>query len=144
MQTEYVIVTICNNYVQVHHLPDVDYIEEEGIATGRQDTNLLWYLDRIDQPQMPHYYFYNPIGNGTGADVYILDSGINYNHEEFEYRAKYGGFDAVDKYDGATPSLARNGSDCHGHGTHVASFCGGKTYGYAKNMTLSQYQGAPV
>ena len=46
MQTEYVIVTICNNYVQVRLLPEVDYIEEEGIATGTQDTNLLWYLDR--------------------------------------------------------------------------------------------------
>ena len=129
---------ICNTIMcmQVRHLPEVDYIEEEGIATGTQDKNLLWYLDRIDQPQLPHDYFYNPIGDGSGADVYILDSGISYDHEEFEYRAKYGGFDAVDKYEEVTPSLARNGSDCHGHGTHVASLCGGKTYGSAKKVRL--------
>ena len=42
----------------------------------------------------------------------------------------------MDKYEGATPSLARNGSDCHGHGTHVASLCGGKTYGSAKKVRL--------
>ena len=28
------------------------------------------------------------------------------------------------------------GRDCHGHGTHVASLCGGKTYGTAKKVTL--------
>ena len=114
----------------------MDYIEEEGIAAGTQDKELLWYLDRIDQSQLPLNYFYNPIGDGSGVDVYVLDTGINYDHEEFEYRAKYGGFDPVDEYERATPSLAKNGSDCHGHGTHVASLCGGKTYGSAKKVTL--------
>ena len=28
------------------------------------------------------------------------------------------------------------GRDCHGHGTHVASLCGGKTFGTAKKVTL--------
>lgn len=75
----------------------MDYIEEEGIAAGTQDKELLWYLDRIDQSQLPLNYFYNPIGDGSGVDVYVLDTGINYDHEEFEYRAKYGGFDPVDE-----------------------------------------------
>lgn len=117
---------------QVRLFPEVDYIEEEGIATGTQDRDLLWYLDRIDQSHLPLDYFYNPIGDGSGADVYILDSGISYNHAEFEYRAKYGGYDAVDAFDRTT----RKGLDCHGHGTHVASLCGGKTYGSAKKVTL--------
>ena len=30
----------------------------------------------------------------------------------------------------------RKGFDCHGHGTHVASLCGGKTYGSAKKVRL--------
>ena len=75
-------------HTQVRRFPEVDYIEEEGIATGTQDKDLLWYLDRIDQPQLPLNYFYNPIGDGSGVDVYVLDTGINYDHEEFEYRAK--------------------------------------------------------
>ena len=123
-------------HTQVRRFPEVDYIEEEGVATGTQDKDLLWYLDRIDQPQLPLNYFYNPIGDGSGVDVYVLDTGINYDHEEFEYRAKYGGYDPVDDYEGATLSLAKNGSDCHGHGTLVASICGGKTYGSAKKVTL--------
>ena len=28
------------------------------------------------------------------------------------------------------------GQDCHGHGTHVASLCGGKTFGSAKKVTI--------
>ena len=27
---------------------------------------------------------YNPGSNGTGVDVYILDTGINYDHEDFK------------------------------------------------------------
>ena len=26
---------------------------------------------------------YNPGSNGTGADIYILDTGIDYDHEDF-------------------------------------------------------------
>ena len=30
----------------------------------------------------------------------------------------------------------RFGEDCHGHGTHVSSLCGGKTFGAAKDVNL--------
>lgn len=78
-------------------------------------------------------------GDGQGVDVYILDSGINYHHEEFEYRAKYSGYDPVDDYEEEEEEenfVPRKGLDCHGHGTHVASICGGKTYGIARRVTL--------
>ena len=122
---------ICKS-MQVRHFPEVDYIEEEGIVTGAQDNNLPWYLDRIDQSKLPLDYLYNPIGDGSGVDVYVLDTGISYQHGEFEFRAKYGGYDAVDEYE----QTVRKGSDCHGHGTYVASLCGGSTYGAAKRVTL--------
>ena len=115
----------------------MDYIEEEGYAVGEQ-IDLEWHLDRLDQVGSHLDSAYRPIGDGEGVDVYILDSGINYDHEEFEYRAKYTGIDPTDEYNvllanNATPLLGR---DCHGHGTHVASLCGGKTYGSAKKVTL--------
>ena len=71
-------------------------------------------------------------------DVYIVDTGINYNHEEFESRAIYAGYDAVDAYhlNRSTLTDQRRGWDCNGHGTHVASLCGGKTYGSAKGVNL--------
>ena len=120
---------------QVRNLPGVDYIEEEGFATGDQDDTILpWHVDRIDQKSLPLDYRYNPIGDGKGVDVYILDSGINYDHEEFEGRAKYGGNDPVDDHFTSLPK--QYGRDCHGHGTHVASLCGGKTYGSAKKVNI--------
>ncbi len=111
-------------------MPEVDYIEEEGFAQA--DRIVEWHLDRLDQISSTLDNKYQPIGDGTGVDVYILDTGINYDHEEFESRAKYPGVDPTDDQ----KFTRRLGRDCNGHGTHVASLCGGKTYGVAKNVTL--------
>ena len=56
-------------------------------------------------------------------DVYILDTGINYNHIVFNGRASFGGYDAIN--DG------RNGDDCQGHGTHCAGLAVGRLTGVA-------------
>ena len=124
--------------LQVRNLPHVDFIEEEGMAVGVQDESLSWHLDRLDQQTLPLDLTYSPIGDGKGVDVYILDSGINYKHEDFEYRAKYAGYDPVDALDAALEGnpIPQYGADCHGHGTYVASACGGKTYGVAKKVTM--------
>ena len=117
----------------------MNFLEEEGLAEGTQDQDLKWHLDRLDQQHLPLDLIYRPIGDGEGVDVYILDSGINYDHEEFEYRAKYSGYDPVDAYESEDLEgefVPRYGADCHGHGTHVASLCGGKTFGAAKKVTL--------
>ena len=71
--------------------------------------------------------------------MYILDTGIRFDHQEFEYRAKYGGYDAVDNYEyglGAEDYVPMHGADCHGHGTAVASLVGGRIYGKAKKANL--------
>ncbi|KAL5493199.1 hypothetical protein EMCRGX_G014343 [Ephydatia muelleri] len=116
--------------------PEVDYIEEEHVAYGTQSGQIPWHLDRIDQRSRTPNYFYQPIASGAGVDVYIVDTGINYYHEELENRAIYAGYDAVDVYLNLSRSDQRRGLDCQGHGTHVSSLCGGKTYGSAKGATL--------
>ena len=62
-------------------------------------------------------------------DIYILDSGIRYSHREFGGTAKYGRFDPFSAPNGP-------GSDCMGHGTHVAALAGGSTVGTARRATL--------
>lgn len=105
-------------------------MEEETIARGSQQ--VPWHLDRIDQLELPLDQKYLPIAGGSLVDLYILDSGINFAHEEFESRAKYSGYDPMDVH----LQENRRGSDCHGHGTHVASLAAGKTYGVAKGVRV--------
>ena len=109
----------------------MSYIEEDQVLEGASSAYLSWALDRLDQTSLPLDQHYQPTGTGDGVDVYVMDSGIKYDHDEFEGRAFFGGFDMV-------PFEAKpgNGSDCHGHGTHVASLVGGVKYGVAKRVTL--------
>ena len=48
------------------------------------------------------------------------------------------GYDPYDVHAEATShnSVPMEGWDCHGHGTHVASLCGGRVFGTAKRVTL--------
>jgi subtilisin family serine protease len=91
-----------------------------------------WNLDRLDSHKLDLDGKYEPEGSGEKASVYVIDTGVRYSHEEFEGRAHYAGFDAIDKLTGSH----ENGKDCHGHGTHCAGTIGGKTYGVAKKATI--------
>ena len=62
----------------------------------------------------------------------MITLGINYDHEEFQGRARYDYFDPVD----INSNSNKQGMDCHGHGTHVAALVAGKTYGVAKGATV--------
>jgi len=64
---------------------------------------------------------------GVGVHAYIIDTGINANHEDFQGRIG-NGYDAYDN--------DNDPSDCAGHGTHVAGTVGGRYSGVAKGVTL--------
>ncbi len=114
--------------------PNVEYVEAESmfsadqeITTSTVQTNAIWNLDRVDQHILPLNRTYNYSNNGSGVNVYVLDSGINSTHTQFGTRASKD-YDAIG--DG------QNGNDCSGHGTHVAGTIGGSTYGVAKGVRL--------
>ncbi|MCM8570437.1 S8 family serine peptidase [Gramella jeungdoensis] len=121
--------------------PNVEYVvrdiqvENFSFESAQQDFP-VWGLDRIDQRDnlLNQVYSYN--STGKGVTVYIMDTGINFSHEEFEGRASLG-YDFVqnDAWFEKDPNQAP-GEDCHGHGTHVAATVGGKNYGVAKDVNL--------
>jgi subtilisin family serine protease len=102
-------------------------VEQDTEREMTQTAN-SWGIDRIDQRSLPLNSSYAPSGTGAGANAYILDTGINFSHVMFGGRAIHG-IDVIN--DG------RNGSDCNGHGTHVAGTVGGGYgYGVAPGVTL--------
>ena len=118
--------------------PLVDYVIADGVVTINDDlevgpaaittqNNATWGLDRIDQRKLPLNTKYKYNTTAPTVHVYVIDTGIKANHNEFGGRANKV-FDAVG--DG------RNGNDCNGHGTHVAGTIGGTTYGVAKKVKL--------
>ncbi|HEV2801923.1 MAG TPA: S8 family serine peptidase, partial [Pyrinomonadaceae bacterium] len=107
--------------------PQVEYVEEDVLVEGAAvQTSPTWGLDRIDQRNLPLDSAYRYANSGTGVNVYIVDGGIRYTHQEFGGRAAF----AYDYLAGGT------GMDCNGHGTHVAGIIGGATYGVAKGVKL--------
>lgn len=109
--------------------PNVAYIVQDGQMYMAQTVQpgATWGLDRIDQRDLPLSTTYSYEYDGEGVNVYVIDSGINYGHVDFEGRASFGADWITD---------GRNGADCNGHGTHVAGTIAGATWGVAKKANV--------
>ncbi|KAF9644023.1 serine proteinase [Thelephora ganbajun] len=116
--------------------PDVLSIEEDGVV-HTQDTatqnNAPWGLGRIssqntlanqDTSALSFSYTYDSTA-GSGATVYVIDTGIYTAHSAFGGRARWGATF------GGYPD-----ADGNGHGTHVAGTAVSDAYGVAKSANI--------
>lgn len=96
-----------------------------GTNLTHQDNVPSWGLARVGSKQAGGTTYYYDPSAGQGVTAYVIDTGIDIQHEDFGGRAKWGK-NLVDQMD----------EDCNGHGTHVAGTVGGKKYGLAKSVSL--------
>ena len=79
---------------QICSLPEVEVILEDQLlddADGHTHPTpppsrktWQWGLDRVDQRTPMLDQTFQPMGNGSGVDIYVLDSGIQYTHAQFQ------------------------------------------------------------
>ncbi|KAK2591833.1 Cuticle-degrading protease [Conoideocrella luteorostrata] len=108
--------------------PDVDYVEKDAmmhINAIVEQSGAPWGLGRISHRAKGSttYRYDNSAGAGTCA--YIIDTGIEASHPEFEGRAKF-----------LKSFINGQNTDGNGHGTHCSGTIGSKSYGVAKKAKL--------
>jgi subtilisin family serine protease len=94
--------------------------------------NSPWGISRVSTRTKlgtpPYSYTYRDDAAGSGTVAYVIDTGINDKHVEFEDRAKKGPKFVSDR--------VSNDEDVHGHGTHCAGTIASRAYGVAKKATV--------
>ncbi|OBA21716.1 subtilisin-like protein [Metschnikowia bicuspidata var. bicuspidata NRRL YB-4993] len=105
-----------------------DDVEFEAFSLLEQD-NAPAHLVKLSQENRERTanraYYYDEEAQGENVNVYIVDTGIQIENEEFGNRAQLG-----------KDFTMEGGADLNGHGTHVAGIVGSATYGVAKKVDL--------
>ncbi|KAG8670889.1 hypothetical protein FPOAC2_04195 [Fusarium poae] len=106
--------------------PNVAYIEQDSVARiSAVQKQAPWGLARISSKKTGETRYSYDDSAGKGTCAYVLDTGIDTTHPDFEGRAEFIATYVDDIWE-----------DDHGHGTHCAGTIGSKTYGVAKKTHL--------
>ncbi|OMH84827.1 Subtilisin-like protease [Zancudomyces culisetae] len=110
---------------------EVEYVEKDQVVYASDlQSGAPWGLARVSQRAgltISNYdkYYHDPKG-GNGVLAYVVDTGVNIEHQDFEGRAEWG----------KTVPFGDEDIDGNGHGTHVAGTIAGKKYGIAKKAKV--------
>ncbi|KAG8862602.1 serine protease [Tulasnella sp. 330] len=116
---------------QIRTMAEVDYVEHDQMVYATDvEHGAPWGLARISHRKKLGFgtfreYIYSSEG-GKGVDAYVIDTGVNINHLEFQGRAKWG----------KTIPLNDVDEDANGHGTHCAGTIASRKYGVAKAANI--------
>lgn len=104
----------------------VEYIEPDAVVRAyTTQTNADWGLARLSSASIGGGAYTYDDSAGEGVCAYIIDTGIDVEHPEFEGRAIF-----------ASNQVDHDNTDGSGHGTHVAGIIGSKTFGVVKKISL--------
>jgi cerevisin len=109
-------------------IAQTDYV----IVNTIKETSVPWHRERISRRKMEYNntFPYNEKhschrNNEVSINTYIVDTGIDVEHSQFEGRAVWG-----------TNFADSEDTDCNNHGTHVAGLVGSKDYGVCVDANL--------
>ena len=99
--------------------------------------NAPWGLARVSMngklpASGPYNYKYNDKAAGQGVLAYVIDTGINPRHVQFDTRATRGPKFVTEPH----PNTVTDDNDNQGHGTHCAGTIASKDYGVAKKVNV--------
>lgn len=106
--------------------PDVEYVEQDAVVNAfATQEGAPWGLARLSNTAPGSTTYTYDDSAGEGSCVYIIDTGIEATHPEFEGRATF-----------LRNFISTTTTDDNGHGTHCAGTIGSATYGVAKKASL--------
>jgi cerevisin len=123
---------------KIRRQPEVDYVErdqivrtqDEVVGTQGKQSGAPWGLARISHRKKLSFGTFNKYEfdthGGEGVNVYVIDTGIHINHDEFGDRASWGKTIPQNDVD----------EDNNGHGTHCAGTIASGKYGVAKGANV--------
>ncbi|KAK1964167.1 subtilase [Colletotrichum eremochloae] len=132
---------------KVRRHPDVEFIEVDSVVhtqvpvqsqgsqiedtcDGELEKLAPWGLARVSHRKSLGFGTYDKYlyaeEAGEGVDAYVIDTGTNVDHVDFEGRAKWG----------KTIPSGDQDADGNGHGTHCSGTIAGKKYGVAKKANV--------
>ncbi|KAF8457490.1 peptidase S8/S53 domain-containing protein [Terfezia claveryi] len=119
---------------EIRKHPDVAFVEKDSKVFALKEpvveNSAPWGLARISHRDALGFGTFNKYvhqaNGGEGVDAYVVDTGTNYDHIDFEGRASWG----------KTIPRGDVDEDGNGHGTHCSGTIAGKKYGVAKKAHI--------